>query len=330
MSTPHLHLQPEAGAPLWRHTVERTAGADAERMAERWIATARRPGLLQLTVRRESDVPRYPGAYGLATESHERAWNGRRLEPTREGASPVPMGVLRQVEEQLLAMAQVGHIPRLGPGEDAAAAGAELACYGIRPETLQRPEFRHSLRVTPQGHAQLPIVDVMGHGSDFRPQHRCYEWPDWANAAPTRPRVGGVWLSAGTPADNHLVITSSPLEALSLQQRDARPNTRFLALVAWRGSNEGLAPTERHLVALAIAAMPKGSTIGLAIGHDSRLPAHGEHVVRQLQALAPEVSFFRQAPPLGRSWNEALQRLEQDFIRVHGRSRPASVHVLQR
>jgi hypothetical protein len=125
-----------------------------------------------------------------------------------------------------------------------------------------------------------------------------------------------LWTSNARDDDARLVITEAVIDAFSYHQ--LRPDARA------RYGSTGGAFGERQAahVAAAIARMPAGSAVVIATDGDEA----GEKLAAQILALAGDTRVERHAPPIGKDWNECLQRHERDYIRSlgtpsHGRGR---------
>ena len=310
-------------APLW--TVEMFPG-DRE-TSERWWAEIHEPGHVQVRGRRHVEGVDVDGYF---SETHEHtvaslSWDGQSLQGGPGLETLAGRALVRATEDEFRAIGMAGHVRGLRDHNDARAAAALLAPFGVRPETLARPEFRTSLCLDARrqllvpiaGHVHpLPLADRaedMGHPA--RARRVGYEVAGWGRerAGQDLGRHAGAWCSVARPSDVRLVLVTSALEALSHQQLHPHASARYLALGTARAPGGGLTQEQEQMVRLCIAAAPRHSTVLLGFGHS----ALDRRRTEEVRALVPSVALLQEAPPLGRTWNEALQRLERDFIRAH-------------
>ncbi len=92
--------------------------------------------------------------------------------------------------------------------------------------------------------------------------------------------VHGVWESFKRPGDTQLVITDTPLQALSYHQLHGDENTRYLAVST--GINT---KAQKEMIRERISGMPEGSDIVIATGHGER----NERIAGGLERLYAEV-----------------------------------------
>jgi 5S rRNA maturation endonuclease (ribonuclease M5) len=91
-------------------------------------------------------------------------------------------------------------------------------------------------------------------------------------------------------------------------QLQAERRARYASTSGSFGERQG-----RH-VAVAIARLPRGSTVVVATDSDLA----GDKLAERIDLLAGDVPTVRHRAPLGKDWNECLQRHERDYIRSLG------------
>jgi hypothetical protein len=177
--------------------------------------------------------------------------------------------------------------------------------HGIQSATLREPRFKNScvreasVTYFPQ-HDERGVAGFESYPSLTKTElHRA--------DITVSPAQHGVWLSAAARSDNCLFLAETPVTALSYHQlhRTANAHTRYLS--------PGLEPSPQKLALVdrAIATLPPGSTVVIAVGrHPTR-----ERLAAELSAHAarhPHVTVVRHAPDraFGDDWNATLRRLQ--------------------
>ncbi len=117
-----------------------------------------------------------------------------------------------------------------------------------------------------------------------------------------------VWVGNSKDDDDKLVITEAVIDAFSYHQLQPNERARYASTCGSFGERQG-----RH-VAAAIASLPSGSTVVIAADSDLA----GDKLAERIRLLAADARTVRQRAPLGKEWNECLQRHERDYIRSLG------------
>jgi hypothetical protein len=239
------------------------------------------------------------GAPGLAALREElRAWSGReaispRPQPfSRRASTPPPH---REAVRDVYARA------RVSPNHP------YLNSRGIRPETLSGERFAGTWRVDDRGNLLFP------HRDGPRPEDLCgFEKKSACFAGFVAGGTKTLWMSNAEAADRTLIVTEAVLDAFSYHQIHQDPHARFASTGGSLGERQA-----RH-VACAIAALPPGSLVVTATDGDDA----GEKLAARIASLAGETPVARHRPPIGKDWNEYLQRHECDYIRSLGLRAP--------
>jgi hypothetical protein len=177
---------------------------------------------------------------------------------------------------------------------------------GLRPETLTDPKFAGTWKQDVRGNVLFVHRDELGI-SGFEIKNRGF----------TRFATGGtkrLWHSVPGLNDTTLVIAESAIDALSYHQlhQGAANTTRYASL------SGAPSPAQLKLVGRALDQMqPARRTLIAAVDSDEG----GSQIAKQLAAVVQThtgVIFQRDSPDLslGKDWNDALQRLERDFVRL--------------
>ena len=125
------------------------------------------------------------------------------------------------------------------------------------------------------------------------------------------------WQSAARPDNRALVITESAIDALSHHQLhpDPRSGTRYLSTAGHPSASQ------MELLDRVLTRLPPACTVVAAVDAD----VAGHALASRIEALVRghgQLAFRREAPVGGKDWNEVLQRVERDFIRLlPGRAR---------
>jgi hypothetical protein len=178
-----------------------------------------------------------------------------------------------------------------------------LNARGIRPETLACPRFAGTWRVDGRGDLLFPHRDGPGLEDVCGFERKNARFAGFS--------AGGtktLWISNTRQDDTKLVMTEAVIDAFSYQQLQPDDHARYVSTSGAFGERQGA-----H-VAAAIARMPPGSTVVVATDNDDA----GERLAAKIVALASGARVARHAPPLGKDWNECLQRHERDYIRSLG------------
>jgi hypothetical protein len=190
-----------------------------------------------------------------------------------------------------------------------ARSAAYIDDYGVRRATLHDARFSGTCRENSTGGIAFVQRDTQGIAGleTYPPLHKA----QLELAGITTPLAAhGAWHSVASRNDNRLVVAETPLSALSYHQihHAECAHTRYLSA--------GLEPTPEKLALVdqAVASLPPGSSVVIAIGRD---PAR-EPLAQRLTEIASShahVTVRRHAPDraLGHDWNDALRRLQRDL-----------------
>ncbi len=186
-----------------------------------------------------------------------------------------------------------------------------LNSRGVRPETLASPRFADTWRADDRGDLLFPHREAVNDDSICGFERK--------NASYAGFSAGGrkaLWVSNSRDNDDKLVITEAVIDAFSCHQLQPDDRARYASTCGSFGERQG-----RH-VAAAIARLPRGSTVVIATDSDLA----GDRLPERISLLAGEAPTVRHRAPLGKDWNECLQRHERDYIRYlalrgQGRSR---------
>jgi hypothetical protein len=180
-----------------------------------------------------------------------------------------------------------------------------LRARGLRHETLSSPRFAGTWRLDRRGNVLFVHRDESGTITGFEVKNRGY-----TGFAPGGAKTA--WHSAAREDDRALVVTESAIDALSYHQlhREHGDGIRYLSTAG--------APSTAQIALLekVFERLPPESTIIAAVDADEA----GHKLAGRLEALArrvPHVDFRRDAPEGAKDWNDLLQRVERDFIRLH-------------
>jgi len=178
-----------------------------------------------------------------------------------------------------------------------------LNSRGIRPETLADSRLAGTWRVDDRGDLLFP------HRDGVAPESICgFERKNAHFAAFSAGGRKAVWVSNSRDDDNKLVITEAVIDAFSYHQLQPDHRARYTSTCGSFGERQG-----RH-VAAAIARLPRGSTVVIATDRDLA----GDKLAEKIGLLAGKAPTVRHHSPLGKDWNECLQRHERDYIRSLG------------
>jgi Toprim-like/Protein of unknown function (DUF3991) len=179
-----------------------------------------------------------------------------------------------------------------------------LNARGIRPETLRDSRFAEIWRLGPRQNVLFVHRDDTGVVTGFEVKNHGF----------TGFATGGrktAWQSAARPDDRALVITESAIDALSHHQLhpDQRSGTRYLSTAGQPSASQ------MELLDRVFARLPRACTV--VAGVDADVAGHA--LASRLEALVrrhDQLAFRREAPVGGKDWNDILQRVERDFIRL--------------
>ena len=241
------------------------------------------------------DFLQHRGSRSLVDVRHElRAWSGEHRSrvppeyiPTR-GAQPRDLRVLNET----FSRAQ----PR--------SSSSYLNSRGIHPETLGCQRFAGTWRVDNRGDLLFPHYDRLAGERRLCGFER-------KNARFAGFSTGGtktIWTSNAGEQDDKLVLTEAVIDAFSYYQVHQNPLARYVSTSGSFGERQA-----RH-IAGAIAQMPVGGTVITAMDNDEA----GEKLAARICALAGNVAVVRHRSPVGKDWNDYLQRHERDYIRSFG------------
>lgn len=180
-----------------------------------------------------------------------------------------------------------------------------LNARAIGQEILCSERFAGSFREDRRGNVLFPHRD---HAGLVGFESKNHGWTSYSAGG-----VRALWWSNARPDDRQLVLVESAIDALSFHQAHGAPRARYASTAGT------LSERQRGLVGEALQASPPSMTVVLAFDRD----AAGDKLAEQVRALA-ERSFSRSCPPIGKDWNEYVQRREHDHLPAPrtGRERP--------
>jgi hypothetical protein len=241
------------------------------------------------------DFLQHRGSRSLADVRHElRAWSGEHRPPVpaeyvpMRGAQPRDILVLRETFAR-------AHLRSSSP---------YLNSRGIQTETLHCQRFTGTWRVDHRGDLLFPHYDQLAGERGLCGFER-------KNARFAGFSAGGtktIWASNTLEHDDKLVITEAVVDALSYYQLHQDSRARYASTGGSLGERQA-----RH-VAGAIAQMARGGFVITATDNDEA----GERLAARIVALAGDVAVVRHRSPVGKDWNDYLQRHERDYIRSLG------------
>ena len=166
---------------------------------------------------------------------------------------------------------------------------AYLAERGIDAEIMTSGRFAGTVYSDPKGNAVFPHINRDGlsglelHNKGFK---------HFVNGGEK-----AVWFSRVYAADNRLVVTESPIDALSYHQLKGDDHTRYVSF----GGN--MSDRQKDLLQSAIRKMPENALIIAATDKDKA----GDGFAEQIKAYASEKRFLRDTPEIGKDWNDQLK-----------------------
>lgn len=175
-----------------------------------------------------------------------------------------------------------------------------LNSRGIRSSTLSCLRFAGTWRVDDRGDLLFPHRDGPG------PDGLCgFERKNARFAGFSAGGTKAIWSSNTRDDDAKLVFTEAVIDAFSYHQIHQDPRARYASTGGSFGERQA-----RH-IACAIARMAGGGTVITATDNDEA----GERLAARIGALAGDVPVVRHRSPVGKDWNDYLQRHERDYIR---------------
>ncbi len=178
-----------------------------------------------------------------------------------------------------------------------------LNSRGIRPETLGYFRFAGTWRVDDRGDLLFPHRDSVGLEGVCGFERKNARFAGFS--------AGGrkaIWASNPRDDDDKLVITEAVIDAFSYHQLHQDQRARYASTCGSFGERQS------HHISEAIARLPRGSTVVIATDGDLA----GDKLAERIALFAGEMPTVRHRAPLGKDWNECLQRHERDYIRSLG------------
>jgi hypothetical protein len=175
-----------------------------------------------------------------------------------------------------------------------------LNSRGIRPETLSCARFVGTWRIDRSDNLLFPHRDQDGVCGFERKGARV--------AGFVAGGVKTIWISNAREDDAKLVITEAVIDAFSHYQLELDPRARYASTAGAFGARQS-----QHL-ASAIVRLPEGASVVVATDND----AAGDQLAAKIAVHAGDRPVVRHPPPIGKDWNECLQRRERDYIRSLG------------
>lgn len=185
------------------------------------------------------------------------------------------------VKDQSATLAQLQRLEHLFP--------AYLAERGIDAEVMTSRRFLGTIYTDPKANAVFPHINKEGlsglelHNKGFK--HFV---------------AGGekaLWFSRVFASDTRLVVTESPIDALSYHQIKGEEHTRYVSF----GGN--MSDRQKELLQSAIQKMPENALIVAATDKDKA----GDGFAEQIKAYASGKTFVRDTPEIGKDWNDQLK-----------------------
>ncbi len=179
-----------------------------------------------------------------------------------------------------------------------------LNSRGIRPETLRSQRFGGTWRVDDRDDLLFPHYEQLADERGLCGYER-------KNARFAGFSAGGtktIWTSNTFEQDDKLVFTEAVIDAFSYHQIQPDPLARYASTGGSFGERQA-----RH-IAGAIAQMAGGGTVVTATDNDEA----GERFAARIGVLAGDIRVVRHRSPVGKDWNDYLQRHERDYIRSLG------------
>jgi Toprim domain-containing protein/uncharacterized protein DUF3991 len=241
------------------------------------------------------DFLQHRGCRSLVDVRHElREWSGEQRSPVPP--EYVPMHAAQPRDIRVLRETFARAHPR--------SSSPYLNSRGIRPETLQCQRFAGTWRVDDRGDLLFPHYDQLAGERGLCGFER-------KNARFAGFSAGGtktIWTSNALEHDDKLVLTEAVIDAVSYHQVHQDPRARYASTGGSLGDRQA-----RH-VAGAIAQIARGGSVITAADNDEA----GERLAARIGTLAGDVPVVRHRSPVGKDWNDYLQRHERDYIRSLG------------
>lgn len=159
----------------------------------------------------------------------------------------------------------------------------------ITADLLRSDRFQGTVHRDQRGNVVFPYHDDNGL-CGFEMKHHGY-------TGFSRHGEKGVWSSNSGLADNCLVITESPIDAMSYHLLHGDHHTRYISVGGQYRKKQ------RELVISAMDRMLSGSVVVMAFDNDTQ----GQVFAEEFTAMAPEhVRVIRALPETGKDWNDQL------------------------
>jgi hypothetical protein len=235
------------------------------------------------------------GARTLAEIRQElRTWSGRRPVPSPERiAAPIA-----REQHDRTALRQEFARAR------AASNSHYLNSRGIRPDALSCERFAGTWRADARGDLLFPHRDGPG------PDGICgFERKNAQFAGFSAGGTKAIWSSNVNDNDTKLVFTEAVIDAFSYHQVHQDPRARYASTGGSVGERQA-----RHIAAAIAQIAVLGGAVITATDNDEA----GERLAARIGVLAGDVAVVRHRSPVGKDWNDYLQRHERDYIRSLG------------
>jgi Toprim-like/Protein of unknown function (DUF3991) len=273
---------------------------------------------------RASQVLRHPATDDkiIVRRDTDRHWTYFSVRDDRDNGTIIDyvqgrarFGSLGRVREELrgwlgLARPEPEWLPPRAPGRDprliterfARARVSQTCCYlrgrGIHTETLSDPRFAGTWRLDARGNALFAHRDDTGDLTGFEIKGRSFTGfsPGGTKSA---------WQSRALETDRFLVITESPIDALSYHQL----HPEHASVSRYLSTAGAPSPGQMAMFGRMFGKVPDGTTIVAAVDSDNA----GTKLAKRFAELAQEhahVRFHRHSPATDKNWNDVLQRLE--------------------
>jgi hypothetical protein len=187
----------------------------------------------------------------------------------------------------------------------------ELNQKGIRPETIDDPCFRGTLRR--EGNSLLYAHQDVAGGRRGLESIRRSSLTEPAALAHNAAGEAGLWFSNPPPRTKSIVIVASPLEALAYHQQNRTTDVQYIA-----SSSQTLSPRQaQELASYAHSLAHRGLKPEIIVA-TSRGQAGAEHARSVREALAtpsPGHTVRAHAPTVADDWITSAARRERAFVR---------------
>ena len=185
------------------------------------------------------------------------------------------------------------------------ASSPYLNSRGIQPHTLRCQRFAGTWRVDDRGDLLFPHYDQLAGERGLCGFER-------KNARFAGFSAGGtktIWTSNTKEHDDKLVFTEAVIDALSYHQIHQDPLARYASTGGSFGERQA-----RHITGAVAQIALVGGAVITATDNDEA----GERLAARIGSLAGDVPVVRHRSPVGKDWNDYLQRHERDYIRSLG------------